>query len=90
MAGRQLSRGPHCLPHADHPRCPDIGPRGSLMATTPDMFTGNRPMAFPGVQAKAPPDTVRAVIATPYCMVGCRAFDLVIENGLKPYDLRWR
>ena len=78
-------RGPHGTRSLTTRDCPDLA-EATLMATSPDMFNGNTREAFARVQAKARL-TRFGCDCYAYCMVAAGHVDLVIENGLKPYDI---
>jgi myo-inositol-1(or 4)-monophosphatase len=77
--------GPHGARSLTTRDCPDLA-GATLMATTPDMFTGAAAEAFARVQEKARL-TRFGCDCYAYAMVAAGHVDLVIENGLKPYDI---
>ncbi len=77
--------GPHGARSLTTRDCPDLA-GATLMATTPDMFTGEAAEAFARVQAQARL-TRFGCDCYAYAMVAAGHVDLVIENGLKPYDI---
>ncbi len=77
--------GPHATRTLFTRDCPDLA-KATLMSTSPDMFTGEAGEAFSRVQDAARL-TRFGCDCYAYCMVAAGHVDLVVEYGLKPYDI---
>ena len=58
-----------------------------MFTTSPHLYTGDIKTRFEAVQSKGAARPLRLSTATPIALLAAGHIDLVIECGLKPYDV---